>query len=114
MGDGVVEVELYGYFPAGTVPFVGTSEPLVEVSEEKVPSAEYVDGLGDHAVGESLVIPAVLDPQAGLAIPCGDARCMNPRHLSGMCSDGSAQRLVGFEKELGALSHKNDCREQEY
>ena len=105
--NGIVHVQFHCNHLAFLIATVATAVLFVEMPEQRLPcllcrrlSCQHDNGFANHGIGFRLVIPAVLHPQAGLAVPLCHTWRMNPRHTSRMYALAFAHRGVGACKEF--------------
>ena len=83
---------------------------LVEVLEQSLPclfgaglARQLHHALTYQCISLCLVVPAVLHPQSGVSVPCGNARSVNPCHPARVYALALANRLVRTYEELRLL-----------
>ena len=119
VGNGVVHVELDGNLLALLIAHIPLAVTLVEVLEECLPSgfrrlfaSQGHHRLAHHIVRLLLVVPTLLDPETGLAIPCGHSRVMNPGHTTRIDTYRFANRFVRRDVQTG-LCRCGPCSHQD-
>ena len=112
VGNGVVHVELDGDLLALLVAHIALAVALVEVLEEGLPSGfrrlfagQGHHRLAHHRIGLLLIVPTLLNPEAGLAVPGRNTRVVNPGHTPLVDTYGLTNRLIRADMQTGLCRH---------
>ena len=108
MGDGIVQVQLYGYHLTFLISLAAPSVRFVETAEECLPgflcrclSRQLHNSLRYHGISLLLVVPAVFYPQACVTVPFRHTRRVNPCHTARVYATTDAYGVVGVHEQSG-------------